>query len=78
MPVTAFGPNPDGPGTPLRLWEMAGVSGDVTVTLPAGAKHTSAQSVNLRVEKSGESVPLTNGMLSFRLVAFAPASFMLE
>lgn len=28
------GKNPDGPGTMLRVWERAGVSGNVTVTLP--------------------------------------------
>ena len=35
--LTAFGDNPDGTGTLLRVWEQAGTSGDLTVTLPAGA-----------------------------------------
>ena len=34
--VTALCPNPDGPGTLLRLWEQAGQSGELTVTLPGG------------------------------------------
>ncbi|MCX6925031.1 MAG: hypothetical protein NT154_17735, partial [Verrucomicrobia bacterium] len=34
--VTAFSPNPDGPGTVLRLWESAGQAGECEVTLPVG------------------------------------------
>jgi hypothetical protein len=34
--VTAYGTNPDGPGTVLRLWEQAGQSGTVSVRLPEG------------------------------------------
>ena len=33
--VTAFGPNPGGPGTVLRLWECAGQGGPCEVRLPA-------------------------------------------
>jgi alpha-mannosidase len=33
--ITAFGKNPDGEGTILRLWEQAGNSGLCTITLPA-------------------------------------------
>jgi hypothetical protein len=76
VPVTAFGPNPDGHGTLLRLWEMAGDSGEITVTLPGG--FTTATPVNLRGEKSGKPVNLTNSKLAFQLAAFAPASFILE
>ena len=42
--LTAFGPNPDGEGTLLRLWELAGAGGDCTVTLPAAMKVESIQS----------------------------------
>lgn len=41
--VTAFGPNPDGDGTLLRLWELAGASGDCTVRLPETMKVKSVQ-----------------------------------
>lgn len=32
--LTAFGANPDGPGTVLRLWEQAGAGGSLRVALP--------------------------------------------
>ena len=66
MLVTAFGADPDGnPGTLLRVWEQAGVSGELTVTLPAGFKVTHAQPVNLRGEKIGEPVVVSGGALKF-------------
>jgi alpha-mannosidase len=76
--VTAFGANPDGPGTLLRVWEMAGLSGDLTVTLPSGEKSTKALPVNLRGEKAGAPLDIKNGKLVFPLKAYAPASFVLE
>jgi hypothetical protein len=75
--VTAFGANPDGPGTLLRVWEQTGTSGELAVTLPAGEKFTTATPVNLRGEKTGEPVRVTNGKLTFSLHAYAPASFIL-
>jgi hypothetical protein len=76
--VTAFGPNPDGEGTILRVWEQGGTTGKLEVSLPSGAKFTSAQPVNLRGEKIGEPVKLTDGKLSFELHAYAPVSFVLN
>jgi hypothetical protein len=76
--VTAFGANPDGKGTILRVWEQTGVSGNLTVTLPVGAKFTTATPVTLRGEKTGEPVKITDGNLVFQLKAYAPASFVLE
>jgi alpha-mannosidase len=46
--LTAFGPNPDGPGTVLRLWELAGQAGDCRVRLPVRWKAREAQPVDLR------------------------------
>ena len=40
--LTAFGDNPDGAGTCLRVWEQAGASGELTVTLPASTKFATA------------------------------------
>jgi alpha-mannosidase len=74
--VTAFGPNPDGPGTILRVWEQGGVEGDLAVTLPPGFE--AAMPVNLRGEKSGEPQPIADGKLTVSLRAYAPASFVLE
>ena len=76
--VTAFGQNPDGAGTLLRLWEQGGTSGPLTVTLPAGLKATQAQPVNLRGEKTGRPIQVADGKLAFDLKAYAPASFLLN
>jgi len=37
--VTAFGKNPDGPGTVLRVWEQAGHAGEMTVAIPGKFRH---------------------------------------
>ena len=76
--LTAFGPNPDGDGTVLRVWEQGGTTGKLEVTLPSDAKFATAQPVNLRGEKTGETVKLTDGKFSFDLHAYAPASFILK
>lgn len=76
--ATAFGPNPDGEGTLLRLWELAGMSGDCTVTLPEALKARSVQPVNLRGEKTGQPISVTGGKLTLPLRAYAPASFILQ
>ena len=65
--VTAFGPNPDGAGTVLRVWEQGGVGGELTVTLPAGAAFKTATPVTLRGEKTGEPVKIEEGKLTFSL-----------
>lgn len=73
--VTAFGANPDGKETLLRLWEHAGQAGTLTVTVPGN--YTSAVPVNLRGQKSGEPIRLQDGKFTTSLPAFAPASFLL-
>lgn len=74
--VTAFGPNPDGAGTVLRVWEQAGVSGKLAITLP---KHfISATPVSLRGTKIGEALTIIAGEVTIDLRAYAPASFVLE
>jgi hypothetical protein len=74
--VTAFGENPDGKGTLLRVWEQDGKSGKLEIEIPG--KFSSATPVNLRGEKSGQMIRLRDGKLSCSLPAFAPASFILE
>lgn len=76
--VTAFGENPDGKGTVLRLWEQSGVSDNISVKLPKGSIYTKATPVNLRGEVIGKPINIIAGKLSFRLKAFAPASFILN
>ena len=76
--ITAFGPNPDGEGILLRLWELSGVSGDCSVTLPQALKIKSVQPVDLRGRAKGKSVSLNDNAFSLVLKSFAPASFVLE
>ena len=76
--ITAFGANPDGEGTLLRVWEQAGVSGELAVELPNGLKATRATPVNLRGEKIGETKSVRSNQLRFDLGAYAPASFLLK
>jgi hypothetical protein len=76
--VTAFGANPDGSGTVLRLWELAGQSGDCQVTLPSGMNVARVQPVDLRGRPTGAAIPVNDGRFTGPLQAFAPASFVLE
>jgi hypothetical protein len=76
--VTNFGPDPYGDQTLLRVWEQAGNSGSLTVKLPADLHATRAVPVNLRGEPAGDAVKIRSGSFTFKLAAFAPASFRLE
>jgi hypothetical protein len=76
--VTAFGQNPDGPGTLLRLWEQSGQTGPCKVRLPAGFKAMAAQPVNLRGEPIGQAMPIHGRDFAVSLRAFAPLSFILK
>jgi hypothetical protein len=62
----------------LRVWEQAGNPGLLTVTLPADFAATRAMPVNLRGEPAGDAVRIRNHAFTFKLAAFAPASFRLE
>jgi len=74
--VTAFGPNPDGAGTVIRLWECAGHGGECDIRLPEAWQGNTAQPVDLRGRPQGDSRPIQDGR--FRAVAspFAPATFV--
>jgi hypothetical protein len=74
--VTAFGPNPDGAGTVLRLWEQSGKSGDCIVWVP-DSFHT-AQPVNLRGVPAGKPLPIRHGKFALDLPAFAPYTVVLK
>ena len=76
--VTAFGPNPDGQGTILRLWELAGRSGSCTVHLPKGMAVRSVRPVDLRGRPAGDPIPVRGGRFAFIQRALAPASFLLR
>ena len=76
MLATAFGQNPDGPGTLLRVWEQAGISGKLTVTIP-GAFTLQCRST-CAVKSPGKRIALNSGKVDFQLPAYATASFLLE
>ena len=77
--VTAFGEDPDDhKGTLLRVWEMAGTSGPLTLALPAGINATKALPVDLRGEKLGAPLDIHDGKIAFTLGKYAPASFLLQ
>ncbi len=63
--------------TNFRNWTI-GNGGPLTVTLPTGLNAAEAQPVNLHGEKTGQSVPITDRKLSFSLLTYAPASFILR
>jgi hypothetical protein len=76
--LTAFGPNPDGEGTLLRLWELAGTGGNCTVTLPAAMKIDSFQSLDLRGRPIGDLLRIQDGKIVLPVRAFAPLSLRLN
>jgi hypothetical protein len=76
--ITAFGSNPDGAGTVLRLWEQAGQSGTVRVRLPEGTEIKQLQPVDLRGRPVGKPIAVRNGSFKVQVGAFAPASFVLD
>lgn len=77
--VTAFGEDPDGgKGTLLRLWEMTGRSGEVTISLPGHQHFTKAKPVTLRGETNGKAISIINGKFRCGLKGFGPASFIIE
>jgi hypothetical protein len=75
--ITAFGPNPDGPGLILRLWEQAGNDGECTVKLPMGLKVASARPCDLRGRPNREPIAVRNGTFSIALHHNAPTSLLL-
>ena len=74
--VTAYGSNPDGPSTVLRLWELAGKSGTVRVRLPDGTNPKQAQPVDLRGRPIGKPIVVKNGSFEVQVGAFAPGSLV--
>ena len=74
--ITAFGENPDGDGTILRLWEQAGISGNCTVRLGNEIKVKAVVPIDLRGNKTGNKILVKNGAFSFNLGKYSPASFL--
>jgi alpha-mannosidase len=76
--VTAFFPDSDGKGLILRLWELAGRSGDCQVRLPAGIKAKQAQPLDLRDNPIGAPIQIRSDKFEVPIWEFAPASFRVE
>ena len=76
--VTAFGPSAGVSGAVLRLWELAGRSGECVVHLPRGMRPRSVQPLDLRGRAAGQAIPCQDGAFSAPLSAFAPASFAIQ
>ena len=76
--MTAFGDNPDGRGTLLRVWEHAGDSGSCKITLPEGMNVGFAQPVDLRGRPIGEKIKVKRGKFKVDVRAFAPVSLVME
>ncbi|NLU90636.1 DUF5054 domain-containing protein [Chitinophaga sp. Ak27] len=75
--VTAYGDNPDGEGTILRLWEDAGAAGECTVNLGKDSGVKAVIPIDLHGTSAGKRINVNNGMFSFKLNKYAPASFLL-
>ena len=75
--LTAFGKNPDGDGTILRLWEQAGNSGPCTVTLPANHPYKTYRLCNLRGEPLSTAVKVSN-TFDVDIKAYQPVSIQLQ
>ena len=76
--LTAFGPNPDGEGTLLRVWEDSGQSGELTISFPKQMQAVSAMPIDLRGRGMGKRIKIVNDKLTFKLGAFKPASFLIQ
>ncbi|MGC8638801.1 MAG: hypothetical protein ACP5XB_02850 [Isosphaeraceae bacterium] len=74
----AFGPNPDGPGTILRLWEYAGESGPCQIHLPAAFQVKSVQPVDLRGRANGLKMHMDAHAITINFRAFAPVSLVID
>jgi hypothetical protein len=76
--VTAFGPNPDGEGLILRLWEQAGQDGACRVKFPQAFKSVTVQRCDLRGRPLGPVFKPRKGEWSVTLGPYAPASYLLR
>jgi len=76
--ITAFGKNPDGDGTILRLWEESGNSGKCSILLPPDNPFTTAQFCDLRGQAIGKPFPIADGKIATDIGAYQPLSIVLK
>jgi hypothetical protein len=75
--MTAFGENPDGEGSILRLWEQAGSNGKMTITLPHNHPFKTATFCNLRGEVVGNKFNIQD-TIEVDIKAYQPISLLLQ
>jgi hypothetical protein len=76
--ITAFGPDPDGQGTLLRLWEQSGEHGKCKIELPANSSFTTAIPCDLRGQAALEAIKINNHQFSADVHSYQPQSFILK
>lgn len=76
--LTAFGKNPDGEGTLIRLWEQAGNNGKCVVSFPEKFKGQTATPVDLRGEVIGTPIQIKDKKLELEIKAYKPYSFIIK
>jgi hypothetical protein len=70
--VTAFGPNPDGDGTIIRLWEQAGLGGACKIRLPEKLAAVQPKLLDLRGQPIGNQPPAQKNAATVQLHPYAP------
>ena len=65
-------------GNVLRLWEHAGISGKLKVTLPKGMYVAGKPPFYLRGEVNGDPIEISSGAFNCDVKGYAPASFILQ
>jgi alpha-mannosidase len=76
--ITAFGKNPDGDGTILRLWETSGNDGKCTIRLPDSSGFKTVQLCDLRGTALGSELPLTQKKVTIDINHYSPVSMILK
>lgn len=76
--VVSFGPNADGDGTILRLWEQGGRDVDCTVTLPEELNATTVQPVDLRGTAVGDPIEIVDNQFTVAIGHNAPYSVLID
>ncbi|MPN48523.1 hypothetical protein SDC9_196131 [bioreactor metagenome] len=61
----------------LRLWEQAGMGGEVTITLPESFRYKKAILCNLRNVKLENEINITGQKLRLNIDANAPVTILL-
>jgi hypothetical protein len=75
--VTAFGPNPDGEGILLRVWEQAGKERTCRVQLPETLQVSEVWPSDLRGRPQAAAVPVVQGRFEINLPPYAPRSLLI-